>query len=172
MEPKAPVMLLVLVETARLRWFVASVGLDGQSVPLLRSEVGDLEKYRGLDFDEQVAFLRHRFCGVLQRGCDRIWARNAKACQFVFVFEGLLPDATGGLTLAVAEHFTQWMLNPPVAVFNNPAGPGEAPRPDKLAGHLEPALEELLRAHLGRLLAAREDPGAWELAPKKGASPA
>jgi hypothetical protein len=168
MEPKAPVMLLVLVETARLRWFVASVGLDGATAPLLRSEVDDLEKYLGLSFDEQVSFLRHRFCGVLQRGCDRLWGRNCKACQFVFVFEGLLPDATGTLTQAVAEHFTQWLLNPPAAVFNSPPG---APHPDALAGRLDGPLEELLRARLGGLLAAREDLGAWELAPKKGASP-
>src|SRR5262249_3886796 len=86
MGTKTPVVLLVLVETARLRWFVAALGLDGQAVPLLRSEEGDLEKYRGLAFDEQVAFLRHRFCGVLQRGCDRLWARDSKACQFAFVF--------------------------------------------------------------------------------------
>jgi hypothetical protein len=142
---------------------VAAVGLDGRAIPLLRSEVGDLEKYRELDFDEQVGFLRHRFCGVLQRGCDRLWARDSKACQFVFVFEGLLPDATGRLTQAVADHFTQWMLNPPVAIFNSPAGA----RPDKLAGQLDPVREELLHAHLGGLLAAREDPEAWELARKK-----
>jgi hypothetical protein len=165
MEAKAPVMLLVLVETARLRWFVAAVGLDGQTVPLLRSEEGDLEKYRGLDFDEQVAFLRHRFCGVLQRGNDRLWARNCKACQFVFVFEGLLPEPTGGLTQAVAEHFTQWMLNPPVVVFNRP----DDARLETLAGELDPAREELLAGRLGGLCAAREDPGAWELSRKKTA---
>ena len=41
MSPKTPVVLLVLVETARLRWFVAALGLDGWPVPLLRSEEGD-----------------------------------------------------------------------------------------------------------------------------------
>src|SRR5437899_1907017 len=117
METKTPAMLVVLVETARLRWFVASVPRDGPSVPLICSEDDDLGKYRDLDFDEQVAFLRHRFCGVLQRGCDRLWARTCKACQFVFVFEGPVPAATGELTRAIADHFVQWMLNPPVAVF-------------------------------------------------------
>jgi hypothetical protein len=132
--------------------------------------VGDLEKYRGLDFDEQVAFLRHRFCGVLQRGCDRIWARECKACQFVFVFDGLLHEPTGTLTQAVAEHFAQWMLNPPVVVFNRTAGsgPGEAPRLETLAGHLDAPLEQLLLGHLGGLLAAQEDEGTWELSRKKG----
>jgi hypothetical protein len=169
MSPKAPAMLVVLVETAKLRWFVASINLDGRPVPLLRSEEGDLDKYRGLDFDEQVAFLRHRFCGVLQRGCDRLWARDSKACQFVFVFEGLLPEPTGGLTQAVADHFTQWMLNPPVAVYNcdGVPDPGETPRLEKLSGDLDRPREELLHASLGGLLAARSDLGAWELSRKK-----
>jgi len=162
METKTPVLLLVLVETARLRWFVAAVGLDGQATPLLRSDVGDLEKYRTLDFDEQVAFLRHRFCGVLQRGCDRLWARTWKACHFVFVFDALLPDATGRLTQEVAEHFTQWMLNPPVVVFHR-ARPGL----ERLTGELDSTREKLVRAHLDTLYAAREDASVWEQVPKK-----
>ena len=56
-------------------------------------------------------------CGVLQRGCDRLWGRDSKACQFVFVFEGLLTEPTGTLTRSVADHFTQWMLNPPGVVY-------------------------------------------------------
>ena len=60
MTPKASVILLVLVETNRLRWFAAAVGLDGRTVPLLQSAEGDLAKYQGLPFDDQVAFLRHR----------------------------------------------------------------------------------------------------------------
>jgi hypothetical protein len=164
MEQKTPVLLVVLVETAQLRWFVAALGLDGRSIPLLRSEVGDLEKYLGLDFDEQVAFLRHRFCGVLQRGCDRIWARSCKACQFVLVFEGLVPEATGTLTQAFADNLTQWMLNPPAAVLTIT---GEPRRLEKLAGDLAAPREELLLAHLDELLTAREDPAAWELSRKK-----
>src|ERR1700730_17021718 len=117
MDPKEPVLLLVLVETARLRWFVASIDRNGQSMPLLRSDVGDLETYRGLEFDEQLAFLRHRFCGALQRGCDRIWARGNKASHFIFGFQGLRPEATGSLPRALAEHLAEWMLTPPVVVF-------------------------------------------------------
>ena len=60
MDAKTPVVLLVLVETARLRWFVASLGLDGRATPLLRSEVGDLDKYLSLPFDEQVSFVVNR----------------------------------------------------------------------------------------------------------------
>jgi len=166
MEPKAPAILLVLVESARLRWFVGSVDLDGRAAPLICSEMNDLEKYRGLDFDEQVAFLRHRFCGALQRGCDRLWARNRKACQFVFVFQGPLAGPTGELTRAVARHFAEWLLNPPVAVF---AGAGAFDRPELLAGRLDPPLADLLHAHLAELLAATEDPAAWEQARKDGA---
>jgi hypothetical protein len=161
---KAPVMLVVLVETPRLRWFVAAVALDGRAMTLLRSEVGDLEKYRTLEFDEQVAFLRHRFCGVLQRGLDRVWARDAKACQMVFVFEGPLPDATGTLTQATADHLATWLLNPPAAFYNQAGG---GPRLERLAGEIDPSLEALLHDQLGGLLAARDDPGAWELAPRK-----
>jgi hypothetical protein len=169
MEAKAPVVLVVLVETVRLRWFVASVGLEGPAAPLLRSEIGDLERYRSLDFDEQVAFLRHRFCGVLQRGCDRIWARGEKARQFVFVFEGLLAEPTGELTRAVAEHFTLWMLNPPVVVLVSADGfdRPDLSRLEKLAGEIDAPLDGLVRARLGGLLALREDAAAWELAPKK-----
>jgi hypothetical protein len=161
MDSKTPVLLVVLVQTSLLRWFVAALGPDGAATPLLRSEEGDLEKYRGLDFDEQVGFLRHRFCGVLQRGCDRLWGRGMKARQFVFVFEEPLPEPTGELTAAVAEHFAQWLLNPPVVVY---AGLQHL---DHLAGAIDAPLEEQLRARLGALLAARDDLAAWELAPAK-----
>jgi hypothetical protein len=164
MDSKTPVLLVVLVETSRLRWFVAALGLDGQTTPLLRSEVGDLDKYRGLDFDGQVSFLRHRFCGVLQRGCDRLWSRDLKAREFVFVFDEPLPEPTGRLTAAVAEHFVEWMLSPPVVVYS-----AAAPRLDKVAGACDASLEELLRARLDALLAARDDTSAWELVPKKPA---
>jgi hypothetical protein len=169
MPTKEPVLLLVLVETARLRWLVAGVGLDGHPFPLLRSEDGDLVTYQGLGHDEQVSFLRHRFCGVLQRGCDRLHTREKKACQFVLVFEGLLPGEHGELTQGVADHFVQWMLNPPVALFTSANGFGpEPPVLDRVAGELPPDLERLLHEHLGELLAARADEGAWEVSRKKG----
>jgi hypothetical protein len=163
MEPKAPTLLLILVETARLRWFVAAVGLDGTTAPLICSEADDLEKYRGLEFDEQVSFLRHRFCGVLQRGCDRLWARDRKACQFVFVFEGLLPEPTGALTQTLAGHFAEWLLKPPVAVF---AATGAGL--ERLSGTIDAPLEELFNAHLTELLAAQDNPTVWELVRQKG----
>ena len=70
------------------------------------------------------------------------------------------------MTAAVAEHFVQWLLNPPVVVYTGAAG---APPLDRVAGTIDPPLEELLHSGLGPLLAAREDAGAWELAPAKAA---
>jgi hypothetical protein len=164
MEAKTPTMLLILVETARLRWFVAAVGLDGVTTPLLCSEVDDLANYRGLDFDEQLAFLRHRFCGVLQRGCDRLWARNSKACQFAFVFEAPLPEPTGNLTQTLAGHFAEWLLKPPVAVFTAANGNDL----QRLAGSIDPPLEQLLRSNLDNLIRAKHDTNVWNLARKNG----
>jgi hypothetical protein len=164
MEAKTPTMLVILVETARLRWFVAAVGLDDVTTPLLCSEVDDLRQYRNLAFDEQVAFLRHRFCGVLQRGCDRLWLRNAKACQFVFVFEQLLPEHTGKLTQTLAAHFAEWLLKPPVAVFTGTS----ADDLERLSGTIDQPLENLLRANLTTLCRAKDDVSAWQPARKNG----
>jgi hypothetical protein len=164
MEPKTPTLLLILVETAQLRWFAAGIGLDGTTSPLICSEAGDLEKYRGLDFDDQVSFLRHRFCGVLQRGCDRLWARNLKACQFVFVFEERLPEPTGKLTQTLAGHFAEWLLKPPVAVFAP-----DGTQLEKLAGTIDGPLEALFKAHLSELLVAQGNPSVWELVRQNGA---
>jgi hypothetical protein len=161
MDAKTPVLLVVLVEASRLRWFVAAITPDDRAEPLLCSEVGNLESYLGLDFDGQVSFLRHRFCGVLQRGCDRLWARQQKARQFAFVFDEPLPEPTGRLTAAVAQHFLEWLLNPPAVVYTGAL--------DKLVGTIDPALEGQLRSTLGALLAARDDPAAWELVPGKAA---
>jgi hypothetical protein len=171
MESKAPAVLVVLVEAARLRWFVAGIGLEGTPFPLLRSEEGDLSPYQGLDFDEQVSFLRHRFCGVLQRGCDRLWARDRKASQFVFVFGGPLPGATAALTERVADHLVQWMLNPPVVVFACDDGLGSWRRSQiPLAGRLNAPLQELLDNHLAGLIAATADEGPWELSAKRAST--
>ena len=164
MQTKTPTMLVILVETTQLRWFVAAVGLDGVATPLLCSEADDLGQYRGLDFDEQVAFLRHRFCGVLQRGCDRLWVRNHKACQFIFVFDDLVPDPTGTLTQALAGHFSEWLLKPPVAIFVG----ASADNLRRLSGAIDPPLEQLFRTNLDGMFRTKADAKAWELARRNG----
>ena len=98
MTDKEPVLLTVLIETSRLRWYVAGIGLDGEPLPLLRSEAGNLSPYLGIPFDDQVSFLRHRLSGVLQRGCDRLWGRQKKPCQIVFVADGPFVQADAELT--------------------------------------------------------------------------
>jgi len=163
MTQKTPALLVVLVDSGNLRWFVAAIDLDGQATPLLRSVDGDLARYLELGYDDQVSFLRHRLCGVVQRGCDRLWGRELKACHFVFVFEGSLPGENGGLVLAVAEHFTMWMLNPPVVVY----GIGNVAQMDKLAGNLDEQSENLVRSRLSELRTMQENPEAWELSQKK-----
>jgi hypothetical protein len=168
-ESKEPVLLTVLVETANLRWFVAAVGLDGTALPLLRSEIGDLDAYIGLQFDEQVSFLRHRFSGVLQRGVDRLWPRRKKPCQIVFLFEGLLDRAPVELTQRVADHFVEWMSSPPVVAFASQNGfrSSDTPKLDKLAGEMDQPLKQTLDASLAALLAAMADTDLWELFVKK-----
>jgi hypothetical protein len=161
---KLPVVLVVVVEAARLRWLVASVDPDGVVAPLVRSEDGDLATYQGLDFDEQLSFLRHRLCGVIQRGCDRLWPVGKKASQFVVLFEGPLPGAPPQLIPRVADHFVEWMLNPPVAVFTSEG----VQRLSRLAGTLEQRAETALQAGLRALAAAVADPGAWDVSQRKG----
>ncbi|HEY5316058.1 MAG TPA: hypothetical protein VIK18_26255, partial [Pirellulales bacterium] len=128
--------------------------------------------YLALPFDEQVGFLRHRLSGVLQRGCDRLWARAKKPCQIVLIASRALDEAAGPLTQRVADHFVEWMSNPPVVFFVCQDGfsPQPLPRLDKLAGELEPARQTLLNSRLLELFQAAEEPGRWEQIPKKAYS--
>ncbi|MEO8493577.1 MAG: hypothetical protein ABI614_00795 [Planctomycetota bacterium] len=166
---KQPVLLTVLVETGTRRWFVAGIALDGQAVPLMCSEPGNLDAYVGVVFDEQVSFLRHRLSGVLQRGCDRLWGRQMKARQIVFVVDADFEQATSDLTQRVADHFVEWMTSPPVVFFKCANGfpNGESPTLDQLAGNLDDADREALATGLPRLIAELENSNLWELAQTK-----
>lgn len=161
--------MVVLVETAALRWAAAGLTLDGQPLPLVRSEAGDLEPYLGLPFDEQVSFLRHRLSGVLQRAVNHLWARQKKPCQCVFVFESKLPHAAAELTERVADHFVQWMANPPVVAFLSEDGfsAQSAAKLTKLAGELDQPLAVPFAESVVQLFAKLSDADAWELIPKK-----
>lgn len=167
MEAKEPVILTVMVDAGRQRWLLASTRLDGTVTPLLRSEDGDLTACQGLGFDDQVSFLRHRLCGVFQRGHDKVWPVGQKACQFVALFVGALPGASPELTPRIAEHFALWMLNPRVVAYATEPGPG-VPDLHRLAGTIEPDRDAAFRAGLERLLTVAGDPAAWEVSTRKG----
>ena len=171
MASKEPVLLTVLIETGRLRWYVAGIALDGSAIPLICSEPGNLSSYLGVALDEQVNFLRHRFSGVLQRGCDRLWGRGQKPCQIVFIADGPFVDADPELLLRVGEHFVAWMANPPVAFFAGKGGfPGvEGVTLDCIVGDAAPAHHAALQIGLPRLVAAMRHNENWELAPPKSA---
>lgn len=165
MDPKMPVLLVMLVETERLRWFVAEVGMEGDSQPLICSEEGNLSPYLDLEADEQLAFLRHRFSGVLQRGCNRIWSRGKKPFQIVFSLDGPFLRGKEGLEDRLAEHFVEWLSNPPVVfTMGLPrSSRDEQPRLRILAGEPSPSVHDLLAAHLPMLRRATCDETLWEL---------
>jgi hypothetical protein len=166
---KEPVLLTVLIETAPLRWFVAGLTLDGEALPLMRSEDGNLADYAGKPLEEQVTFLRHRLAGVLQRGCDRLWARQKKPRQIIFVADAPFPDAPPELTPAVAEHFAAWMVSPPAAFLIAESGlaPTANPKLKRIAGELDPADEAALKTGLPGLCALLPKAEEWELSQGK-----
>jgi hypothetical protein len=163
METKEPVLLVVLITTADFRWHVAGISLAGAPLPLLQSEPGNLNAYLGGTDDEQLSFLRHRLSGVLQRGCDRLWGRQKKPCQIVFVADGPFAQAPAELTRRVAEHFVQWMTSPPVVYFTSPDGFDTATSPslEHVAGELETSHRRALETGLPHLIGALDRPQAW-----------
>lgn len=172
MEPKTPVLLVLLVDVSRLRWLAAGIGLDGELLPLVASEDGDLEPYLTLPFDEQVSFLRHRLSGVLQRGFDRLWPFQKKPCQIVLIASAPLDETAGPLTERVASHFVEWLSNPPVVFFVCQGGFSAQPQPRlvRLAGEMEPAREAILISRLPELFETVAHADRWEQIPKKSYS--
>jgi hypothetical protein len=169
MGAKEPVLLTVFVETAGLRWFVAGIDANGGAIPLVCSESGNLTPYLGTPLDEQVSFLRHRFAGVLQRGCDRLWGRQQKPFQIVFVTDAPFAQAPPELTRRVAEHFVAWMTNPRVVFFAGRGGnsPMATAALELVAGALDSNWQSAFEAGLPKIVAAVQQPGAFELAPPK-----
>jgi hypothetical protein len=169
MGAKEPVLLTVFVETATLRWFVAGIDARATAIPLVCSEPGNLSPYLGVALDEQVSFLRHRFAGVLQRGCDRLWGRQQKPFQIVFVTDAPFAEAPPELTRRVADHFVAWMTSPAVVFFTNRAGnsPSEPATLELVAGALDPGWQTAFESGLPQIVAATQQPGAFELAPPK-----
>ena len=174
MESKAPVLLTVLVETGQGRWYTAGVDLDSTSIPLVRSESGNLDAYHHAAFDDQVSFLRHRLSGVLQIACDRLWGKSKKPCQIVFVTDACFQQAPAELTQRVADHFVEWMTSPPVVFFvGDHAFSADAPLSlTQYAGHIDADHRQALLAGLPRLCATLHDSTNWEPAPQKKNRPA
>ena len=167
MNKKEPVLLTILIDTSRMRWLAGGIGFDGKAFPLLASQDDDLARYRSMEFDEQTSFLRHRFCGALQRGCDRLWGLQKKACQFVFLTDRVFPDASPELTDRVSEHLVQWMTNPPV-VFFSVAGRSFDVRPvevTSIAGEISAEFFDALTHGLPPLLDMVREPDEWESVP-------
>ncbi len=124
--------------------------------------------YRGLEPEAQRAWLRHCIAGVLQRGCDRLFARNMRAEHFELIAARHFPDAAEGLTEQLADHFVQWMINPPVTFLLTPPGfVDESPVQWQLvAGELPEAIDRALHRGLPELVSELEAPAAWELIAK------
>ncbi|QEG39442.1 hypothetical protein [Roseimaritima ulvae] len=164
MSERTPVTLVVLIEPQGHRWYAGAVQADGQATPLMRSDDGNLDRYVGLDFEEQVSFLRHRLAGVLQRGCDRLYAREMKAEQFLLAADGDFPGADGGVTKALAEHFVQWMINPPVVYVRTPER--FEVQEDADLQIVSGDLPTDAAAGISALAVKRTDPDDWELIPR------
>lgn len=168
MATREPVLLTVLIETQAQRWNVAGIPFTGRPFVLIRSQLGNLDQYLGLGFDEQVSFLRHRLAGVLQRGCDRLWGRDQKPSHILFVTDGLFAQSDPDLTHRVANHFATWMTSPPVAFYIADGGFANGSL-QLIAGEQPKGADAIVRAGIMTLSAAVAQDDGWEVAPNKKA---
>lgn len=159
-------VLAIVIETAKLRWYIVGLSPAGDISPLLRSQVGDFDNYLGADFDEQVTFLRHRFSGVIQRGADRLLREGMRPGRIVFLADGPFQRASRELTDRVADHFVQWLNQPPVLFLMGLLG-AENPSLERLAGEPDQQLESALCELAPSIAALMRDSQAWETAPRK-----
>ena len=164
MAKKELVTLCVLVDTGTLSWWVAALRDSGDVRPLLRSEPGDLDRYRGLSSDEQTSFLRHRFCNILQRGTDRLWGYQMKAQTFAFILDNDLPHAAAELTVRTADHLVQWMSQPPVIFVRIPVTADPAPRV-AIAGEVTESQLSHLTSAAASMRQLQHNSSDWETVP-------
>ncbi|TWT79443.1 hypothetical protein CA13_08440 [Planctomycetes bacterium CA13] len=167
MSDREPAWLVVLIDTELLRWSAVGIDSRGQAFPLIQSEAGNLDEYKELAADDQVSFLRHRLSGVLQRGFDRFYARGKKASHILLISDGPFPNSAEGVTKQLAEHFVEWMINPPVAFLMTPSAfnVGHEAKFDVIAGDfLRSNLVTLSRAIDG-IVSQLGQPECWELIP-------
>ncbi len=167
MSLKEPVLLTVMIQTNTCRWFVGYIDLKGQTLPLIRSVEGDFDEYRDLSFDEQVSFLRHRFAGVLQQGCDKLWHHQKKPESIIFVADGSLDSAQPELSQRVAEHFATWMTAPPVAFFSGSDGFRHETL-QLVAGELTQQQHEVFTIAMPTMVSQLEIDDLWQLSKRRG----
>lgn len=172
MRDREPALLVVLIETVPLRWYAVAIGADGRVIPLLRSEDGNLDQYRGLEPDAQLSFLRHRVAGVLQRGCDRLYPKGMKVSHFLLIADGHYPNAAEETTPGLAKHFVEWMINPPVTYLLHRGGFTQQPAAVALedlviiAGDLPDEIDSALKNNWPEIIDLVAQPDRWELIAK------
>jgi hypothetical protein len=108
----------------------------------------------------------------LQRGCDRLWGRQLKPRQIVFIADADFEPANPLLTQRVAEHFVEWMTNPPVVFFTcgDEISNGAELTLIQIAGEMEHADRTALETALIPLREATQETSLWELATTKPTS--
>ncbi len=165
MSDRQKAILVVLITTREFRWHAGAITADGLAVPLLRSDQANLHHYTELESDEQVSFLRHRLAGVLQRGCDRLFARHMKANHFLLIADGRFVEADPAITQRLADHFVQWMINPPITyIIANPDFEiHSADQIKVIAGTCLPEVTTVLQTGLPGLVKQIATPESWEL---------
>ncbi|TWU16333.1 hypothetical protein [Allorhodopirellula heiligendammensis] len=169
MHDREPALLVVFIGTDAFRWHVAAIGPEATVIPLLRSDDGNLDPYRDLEPDAQLSFLRHRIAGVLQRGCDRLYPRGMKVSHFLLIADGHYPDAAEDITTHLAEHFVEWMINPPVTYLLHDGASAQDSGRDPLAdlttiaGEFPAEVAAALQASWPDLISLLQEPDSWEL---------
>ena len=114
---KTPALLVVVIRTSAKQWFVAGSTECDPLLPLVCSEPGNLGEYVDLPPDDQLSFMRHRIAGAIQRGFDRLYAKDAKTQQIILFIDDEFPNASPNLLQRVGDHFAAWMTRPAVCCY-------------------------------------------------------
>jgi hypothetical protein len=89
----------------------------------------------------------------------------------VFLADGPLDATCPALTNEVAEHFVQWMVQPPVAFFVCREGFAPGTALDLIRGNLEPSRRKALESAFANLVAALPRSEEWEVSQGKTNKP-
>ncbi|EMI17933.1 hypothetical protein RMSM_05135 [Rhodopirellula maiorica SM1] len=87
-----------------------------------------------------------------------------KANHFVLIADGDFPEADENVTPRLAEHFVQWMMNPPVVYLRAPQGFNVQDTADLevIAGDFPEEIASTVQAGLSQLVALQSDADCWE----------